>query len=52
LATFPWHADSAEALIRRADEALLRAKAAGKNRIYLIGSAANGGRAAVGESSE
>jgi diguanylate cyclase (GGDEF)-like protein len=37
LATFPWHADGAEALIRRADEALLKAKQAGKDRIYLIG---------------
>ncbi|UCG16164.1 MAG: GGDEF domain-containing protein [Phycisphaerales bacterium] len=37
LATFPWHAASAADLIRRADEALLRAKRAGKNRIYLIG---------------
>ena len=37
LATFPWHADSAEALIGRADEALLQAKRAGKNRIFLIG---------------
>ncbi len=37
LATFPWHADSPDELIRRADEALLAAKRAGKNRIFLIG---------------
>ncbi len=37
LATFPWHADSPDELVRRADEALLTAKRAGKNRIFLIG---------------
>ncbi len=40
LATFPWDGDSADALLKRADEALLSAKRAGKNRIYLIGDAA------------
>ena len=35
LATFPWDADTLEALMARADEALLRAKAAGKNAILL-----------------
>jgi diguanylate cyclase (GGDEF)-like protein len=39
LATFPWHADNAEDLIRRADDALLVAKRAGKDRIFLIGEA-------------
>ncbi len=39
LATFPWHADNADDLIRRADDALLVAKRAGKDRIYLIGEA-------------
>jgi diguanylate cyclase (GGDEF)-like protein len=39
LATFPWHADNAMDLIRRADDALLVAKRAGKDRIYLIGEA-------------
>jgi diguanylate cyclase (GGDEF)-like protein len=37
LATFPWDADSLEALMTRADEALLRAKAAGKNVFLLHG---------------
>jgi len=37
LASFPWDADTADALITRADEALLQAKRGGKDRIYLIG---------------
>ncbi len=37
LATFPWDADTLEALMAKADEALLRAKAAGKNAILLHG---------------
>ncbi|MHC4063037.1 MAG: GGDEF domain-containing protein, partial [Planctomycetota bacterium] len=37
LATFPWDASNREDLIRRADQALLQAKAAGKNRIFTIG---------------
>jgi diguanylate cyclase (GGDEF)-like protein len=37
LATFPWDADSLETLMTRADEALLRAKAAGKNVFLLHG---------------
>jgi diguanylate cyclase (GGDEF)-like protein len=39
LATYPWDATTPEALLQRADEALLAAKRAGKNRIYLIGDA-------------
>jgi len=39
LATFPWDADSFESLMSRADEALLKAKAAGKNVIFLHGEA-------------
>ena len=35
LATFPWDADTLDALMARADEALLRAKSAGKNAILL-----------------
>jgi diguanylate cyclase (GGDEF)-like protein len=37
LATFPWDGSTAEQVIQRADEALLSAKRAGKNRIQLIG---------------
>lgn len=37
LATYPWNAATRDELIQRADEALLRAKRAGKNRIYLVG---------------
>lgn len=37
LATFPWDGSTPEELVRRADEALLAAKRAGKNRIQLIG---------------
>ena len=39
LATFPWNGNTMETLLRRADEALLTAKAKGKNNIYLIGQA-------------
>jgi len=38
LATYPWDAGDVRSLIDRADEALLQAKRAGKNRIYLVGS--------------
>ena len=38
LATFPWDADSLESLMAKADEALLKAKAKGKNVILLHGS--------------
>lgn len=37
IATFPEDAGSAEDMLRRADEALYRSKAAGKNRITLLG---------------
>ncbi len=37
LATYPWNAATRDELIQRADEALLCAKRAGKNRIYLVG---------------
>jgi len=35
LATFPWDADNLETLMAKADEALLKAKAAGKNVIVM-----------------
>jgi len=38
LATFPWNAQEAAMLIEQADQAMLRAKRDGKNRIYLVGS--------------
>ncbi len=37
LASFPWDAHDAQGLIDKADAALLQAKQAGKNRIYLVG---------------
>ena len=37
LATFPWDAHDADSLIERADEALLQAKRAGKNRVHIVG---------------
>ena len=39
LATYPWDASSREELFTKADDALLAAKRAGKNRILLIGDA-------------
>jgi len=37
LASFPWDASTAEELIAQADEALLRAKGTGKNRVLVFG---------------
>lgn len=37
LATFPWDASNMEDLISKADEALLSAKRAGKNRVVVVG---------------
>jgi len=37
LATYPWDATAPEDLIKKADQALIAAKKAGKNRIHLIG---------------
>ncbi|GMV95723.1 MAG: GGDEF domain-containing protein [Phycisphaerae bacterium] len=37
LASFPWDANTADGLLQRADQALLGAKRAGKNRIFLVG---------------
>ena len=37
LASFPWDASTADDLFARADDALLKAKASGKNRIYIVG---------------
>jgi diguanylate cyclase (GGDEF)-like protein len=44
VATFPDDASDAEGLIRRADQALYRAKAAGKNRVLAARARASGGR--------
>ncbi len=37
LASFPWDASTSEELVAQADEALLRAKSAGKNRVLVFG---------------
>ena len=37
LASFPWDARTPQELLERADQALLQAKRAGKNRIFLVG---------------
>ena len=37
LASFPWDAATVDGLFARADEALLKAKGSGKNRIYIVG---------------
>ncbi len=37
LATYPWDGDNVEALITRADQALLAAKRAGKNKVLIMG---------------
>ncbi len=37
LATYPWDGITRESLLKQADEALLAAKRAGKNQIFLIG---------------
>jgi len=39
LASFPWDATEPDQLLEQADQALRQAKAAGKNRIYLVGGA-------------
>ena len=41
LATYPWDGSTREALLKQADQALLAAKRAGKNRIFLIGEGDN-----------
>ncbi len=51
LASFPWDARTAEELIERADQAMLEAKRAGKNRIYLVGPRGDSVEAPTGEES-
>jgi diguanylate cyclase (GGDEF)-like protein len=41
LASFPWDARTPQGLIDKADEALLNAKRAGRNRVYLVGQEAD-----------
>jgi diguanylate cyclase (GGDEF)-like protein len=48
-AEFPRHAETAEELIRRANEALYRAKRAGKNRVWIIPDSDPGNPAAAQE---
>jgi diguanylate cyclase (GGDEF)-like protein len=52
LASFPWDAKDAQGLIDRADEALLQAKQAGKNRIVLVGTEGQTLEEATGDSLE
>ncbi|MBN1489876.1 MAG: GGDEF domain-containing protein [Phycisphaerae bacterium] len=52
LATFPWDAQRAVDLVEQADQALLRAKRDGKNRIYLVGSDTSVSQDAEGGPSE
>lgn len=40
LATYPWDGDNTESLISKADEALLAAKRAGKNKVLVMGAEA------------
>jgi len=47
LASFPWDASTTVELIDRADRALLRAKAAGKNRVFVFGEDTPAGSSAV-----
>ena len=42
LASFPWDASAAKELIAKADQALLQAKQAGKNRVFVFGDGTNG----------
>ena len=42
LATYPWDARTLDELITQADQALLAAKRAGKNRVFLIGEQSGG----------
>jgi diguanylate cyclase (GGDEF)-like protein len=47
LATFPWDADNLETLMAKADEALLKAKAAGKNVIVMHAAASGASTAGM-----